>query len=219
MALSGYKIREMNGQYIREARIKDELLAYRPFISAQAPDKSPYIEKIRNGVNKDIAGWLIIPGTRIDYPFVLYKDNDYYLSRDIYGNPAAAGTLFMDCRNDADFSGFNTIIYGHDMKNGSMFGDLKLFADEDFFESHPSGTILMQDNMYKLEFFAYLIACSDDSMIYDALTKKNGFFDYIRSLALNYREPETSGPLVTLSTCSYEFDGARAVLLANIKGG
>jgi len=261
ICISGYKLWEISEQYIREAQVKDSVLKYRPAentasaeaepnTAAESPEHSNggaagkknknnrFITDLQNDVNKDIIGWITIPNTKIDYPFVISKDNDFYLRRDLYGNRAAAGTLFADYRCAPDFSDFNTIIYGHTMKNGSMFGELKLFAEEGFFESNRFGTIFLKDGTYTIEFFAYMVVRADDNIIYGisaAGAERREFFDYVKKYALNYREPDAKQALpadadvnvsdninscnidsniVTLSTCSYQYDGARIVLLA-----
>ncbi|MCL1816964.1 MAG: class B sortase [Clostridiales bacterium] len=231
ICVSGYKLCNISGEYLKEAQIKDEMLEYRPqelFIVTENKETPTGLSQqssikfdqdiidLQNEVNTDIVGWLAIPDTRIDYPFVHYEDNDYYLRRDIYGKPATAGTLFMDYRCAQDFSSFNTIIYGHNMKNDSMFGDLKLFADEGFFVSAPEGTVFLKHNAYTLEFFAYMVVQEDDKIIFDASADRGEFFEYIKNTARNYREPPNKVNVVTLSTCSYEFYGARTVLLASI---
>ena len=74
--------------------------------------------------NQDVIGWLYCPDTSINYPVVQAADNEYYLHRLLDDSKNAAGTLFMDYRNSADLSDWNSVIYGHNMKNGSMFGSL-----------------------------------------------------------------------------------------------
>ena len=175
------------------------------------------IVDLRDEVNPDVVGWLTIPDTRIDYPFALGDDNSYYLGRDMYGNDAVAGTLFMDCRCSADLSDFNTIIYGHNMKNNSMFGDLSHFADTWFFENNRRGTIFLDDGTYTLEIFAYMVVSAEDKVVYDPMIESAAYYKYAAEYARNYRAPAVpSANVVTLSTCGYEFSGARIVLLANV---
>ena len=234
ICLSGYNLWSISDRYVQEAQIKDDLSKYRPAtLTAAAASKPPegfptkkieeteeivniQIKDLQNDVNNDIVGWMDIPDTRIDYPFVITDDNNYYLRRDLYGKQAAAGSLFMDYRCDKDFNNFNTIIYGHNMKNGSMFGDLKLFADEWFFESNTRGTVALRDKTYTAEFFAYMVIRADDNLIFDTSAERGEFFAHIKKNARHYREPDMDGRVLTLSTCSYEFNDARIVLLANL---
>jgi sortase B len=101
------------------------------------------------------------------------------------------------------------------MKNGSMFGTLKSFADKDFFETNRYGTIYLPDATLTLEFFAYMVVKSTDTEIY-SISPSESYFDYIRQNARQYRDIglTDSDRIVTLSTCAYEFDNARMVLLA-----
>ena len=71
--------------------------------------------------NPDVVAWIQIPGTQINYPVVQGKDNDYYLHRDLNGQKSTAGTIFLDYADQADFSSLHNVLYGHHMKNGSMF--------------------------------------------------------------------------------------------------
>ena len=252
ICLSGRELWKMSEKYVHEAHIKSIVSKYRPanmpgipetqqskpqntesagfIITGEGPSRqaaqpvlNDFIINLQNEINSDITGWIAVPDTNIDYPFVTAGDNDYYLRRDIFGNYALAGTLFTDYRCPADFTGFNTIIYGHNMKNGGMFGDLGMFGDEGFFESNRSGTIFLKDKTLALEFFAYMVIKSDDGVIYSqyyAETQEgremDGFFEYVKIYARNYREPDKSGRVATLSTCSA--DGTeRIVLIANIK--
>jgi len=191
---SGNELWKIRSDYRAEAEMHSAVMVYKPepeqIINQSVIDlQAKY---------PDVVGWLTVPGTKIDYPFVQYDDNDFYLRRDLNGNHATAGTLFMDFRNALDFSSGNTIIYGHHMKNGSMFGTLKSFADSDFFEANRHGTIFLPHETLTLEFFDYRVVESTDPEIYSV------------------ERDEFDGRIVTLSTCAYDFDGARIVLLAKI---
>ena len=174
------------------------------------------IVDLKNEINRDVVGWLTIPDTNIDYPFVLGEDNSFYLNRDITGKSAVAGSLFMDSRCSADLSDFNTIIYGHNMKNHSMFGDLQRYADTWFFNNNRCGTMYLENATYTLEIFAYMVVRADDKSIYDPAADSADFFDFAQKNARNYRAPAPGANVVTLSTCGYEYTGARIVVLASI---
>lgn len=224
ICLSGYQLWKISERYVHEANIKNSLSQYRPpdlpaeTVNHSEPVTNQFIIDLQNEVNGDIVGWISIPDTNIDYPFVISDNNNYYLRRDVFGNYALAGTIFMDCRCSKDFTGFNTIIYGHNMNNSSMFGDLVLFDDEGFFEDHRFGSIFLKDKTYTLEFFAYMIIREEDNIIYNPYATpedSDEFFEYANRFARNHREPETECSVVTLSTCTYD-GSARIVLLANI---
>ena len=185
---------------------------------SQAPRKivNQSIVDMQHDVSADIVGWLTIPNTRIDYPFVIAEDNDFYLRRNIYKQQAVAGSIFMDYRCARDLTDPNTVIYGHNMKNRSMFGELRLFADPGFFESNTTGTLFVNDNTYDLEIFAYMVVRFDDKLIYSPSADREQLLEYAQSCTHRYREPAAPGNVLTLSTCAYDFDGARMVLLAVI---
>ncbi|EGP9899719.1 class B sortase, partial [Listeria monocytogenes] len=87
-------------------------------------------------LNKDMVGWLTIADTEIDYPILQSTDNDYYLHHNYKNEKARAGSIFKDYRNTNEFLDKNTIIYGHNMKDGSMFADLRKYLDKDFLAAH-----------------------------------------------------------------------------------
>ena len=216
ICLSGYNLIVISRQYAEEARVKAEMAKYRlDGAERQEAADNQFIIHLQEEVNSDLVGWLTIAQTQIDYPFVRGEDNDFYLQRNVYKEYAAAGSLFLDFRCAADFSGGNTIIYGHNMKNKSMFGDLDLFAEEEFFEANEGGWIYLKDKAISLEIFAYMVIHMDDEMIYNLEPEQGQFMDYIRKKAQNFREPpDPPQNFVTLSTCSYQFNDARTVLLA-----
>ncbi|MCL1816263.1 MAG: class B sortase [Clostridiales bacterium] len=237
ISFSGYQLSKISGQYLKEEQVKDEMVKYQPAAVLTAPaafaeaDKSgdtmtieKNMEKIvnqeifdlQNEINSDIVGWLEILNTRISYPFVLTEDNSFYLRRDLHKKKATAGTLFMDYRCAKDFTSPNNIIYGHNMKNGSMFGDLKLFAESGFFKSNAFGSIFLNNKTYALKIFAYMVINEDDEIIYKTQAKQEEIVEYARKNARVFLEPEKFDRIVTLSTCSYEYSGARMVLLASL---
>ena len=225
--MSVYQIYQICRDHAAEEEIHNVVLEYKPDIPL--PPENPIDEPIINqsildlqALNKDIVGWITVDNTKIDYPFVRYSDNSYYLRRDINGKYAQAGTLFMDHRCNKDFSSANSIIYGHHMKSGSMFGTLKNFNNKEFFDSNRTGTIFLANQTLTLEFFAFLVIKADDKEIYKTDFSEIGnatFIEYIEKNARYYREtPSTeTDRFVTLSTCGYEFENARLVLIAKLR--
>ena len=177
----------------------------------------------QNDVNSDIVGWLTIPNTKVDYLFVQAGTNEFYLHKDLNKKQAAAGSVFMDSANSKNFTDFNTIIYGHNMKNGSMFQSLRSFADDKFFAENQTGMIFLPHSTYMLRIFAYMVVNAGDTTIYnispDPGTVVDGYFEYIRKNAKQFRELDFTGEdkVVTLSSCSYEYSDARMVLLARLE--
>ena len=230
---SSYQLLIVRNNYAQEAEMHSRLLQYRPTLQTptlQTSDPSalytgPEINQDivdLQAVYPDVVGWLTIPGTHIDYPFVQGNNNDDYLHMDLDQNRSQAGTIFMDYRNSKDFSDFNTIIFGHNMRNGSMFGTLQNFNDQDFFDAHKEGTIFLASQTYTIEIMAFVVVNPDNEMIYnrDINTEmdKIDCIDYIKSVARYYRDigVATNDRLVTLSTCNYEFEDARMVIIGRI---
>lgn len=101
-------------------------------------------------VNPDIIGWIYCEDTVINYPVLKGNDNDYYLHHTYDGTYSASGSIFVDAENADDFADSNTIIYGHHMKNGSMFASLSKWADQDYYEAHPVMWLLTPKQNYKI---------------------------------------------------------------------
>ena len=106
-------------------------------------------------VNQDVIGWLQVEDMPdINYPIVQGKDNDYYLHRTVKGTYNFAGSIFLEHTNKPDFSDPHSIVFGHNMKNGSMFGKLKQFGSGDFFDKRHYFWICTPDRNYKYEIFS-----------------------------------------------------------------
>lgn len=170
--------------------------------------------------NGEVIGWLYCPDTPINLPLVQGKDNDYYLNRLVDGSWNAAGTLFADCRNSPDFSDANTVIYGHNMKNREMFGSLYRYGEQEYYEAHPVMWLLTPAGDYKLELVAGLVTPST-SEVYAMDTTGEETLEMVRgavgrSTFASPVTPEAGDRFVTLSTCSYEYDEARYVVIARL---
>ena len=184
------------------------------FIRTAPEKKRPKKEKIINPVNwdkllttnADVYAWIRVPGTNIDYPILQAstgKDDDFYLHHDIKKKYSFAGCIYTRRANSKDLSDRLTVLYGHNMINGSMFGTLRRFEDEDFFKTHKELYIYMPQKILK---YRYMIA--DDTDILERYQANNelGFEAYVKVLkkARNIRKKEKIKPddsIVTLSTC------------------
>ena len=170
------------------------------------------------GVNRRVAAWIYCEDTPISYPVVLSADNSDYLYTLIDGTPNSSGSLFMDFRCAGDLSDGNTIIYGHNMKDGSMFACLEKFASQEYYEQHPVMYLLTPEGDYKLELIAGKTVSADDESIYttdltvDAARKRMESSDFRSSVQL-----QSGDRFVTLSTCAYSFNSARYVVIGVLR--
>ena len=160
-------------------------------------------------INTDIVGWLYVEALpNISYPIVKGEDNNYYLHRTYERQDNFAGTLFIDCENERDLDNCNTILYGHNMKNGSMFGTLKNFKLPETVQKSNVVWILTPMGDYKYEVFSAYTA-GVDSETY-TLIKGPGqeLVDYANKMQENsiidlpHREFKITDRILTLSTCT-----------------
>ena len=222
MAYSGLQLWSIHADTSQESAMHGQVLAYRPTTSPGATADNPVLADMQ-GTYPDVVGWLHIPHTRIDYPFAQGQDNDQYLHRDLNQQASKAGTIFLDYRNSPGLTDVNSVIFGHHMRNGSMFNNLRLFTDQKFFDANPSGTIYLPDATYTIQFIAFAEIKPDDPMIYNtelAGDQTAAFLAHVKTVARHFRDVgATAGDrFVTLSSCDYEFRNARMVLIGRLVG-
>lgn len=171
--------------------------------------------------NTDIKAWLYSEGTPINYPVVQGVDNQYYLYRMFNGEYNGKGSLFIDYRCKKPFEDFNTIIYGHRMKDGSMFHELIEYQDRDYFEEHPVMALTTPGRKYDLQIFAVVIIPADSKLyriIFSGKDDREAYLDKI--LAVSEVDTGISvspeDHIVMLSTCTYEYDDARLVVYGKL---
>ena len=109
-------------------------------------------------VNPDIIGWIVIPGMEISYPIVQGEDNDYYLKHTFDKAENASGCIFVEVENSPDFSDNNTFVYGHNMKNKSMFAKLNRYQEEDTFRKNPEFVIYTPEGMLRYQIYSCHVA-------------------------------------------------------------
>lgn len=158
-------------------------------------------------VNPDVLGWIRIPDTKIDYPLMQGEDNDFYLKHTWDKQPNSVGSIFMEHLSSSDLTDYNTIIYGHNMKNGSMFGKLPDFSVQKHWETHPYVYLLTDAGVYRYEIFAFYLA-EVDSLTYSLNPEQEGTkAEFLKLATENNRintgiVPALTDRILTLSTCS-----------------
>ncbi len=175
--------------------------------------------------NADMIGWIKIDGTEIDYP-VMYTGDDFYLSHDFNQESAKSGIPFIDQRCTVDPFGTNTIVYAHNMKNGTMFSELLNYKSMEYYEAHP---VIHFDTLYETK--EYEIVAVFESEVYkksDTVFKHYNFLnadtqadfeEYAANIeALSLYDTgihlEYGDEILTLMTCSYHTENGRFVVVA-----
>jgi sortase B len=176
-----------------------------------------YLKKI----NPDVAGWISVEATEMDYPVVRGKDNNFYLDHLFTGERNKMGSIFMDYRNNSDFSDKNTIIYGHNMKNGSMFASLNRYKEQNYYNNYPRMLLNTPFGDFTIELFAGIVVDGNYESIRFDFKDDHDFLKYIDSLKKKSTfESNTivqgNDRIVTLCTCSYEFGNARYALFGKL---
>lgn len=161
--------------------------------------------------NENVVGWITIDGTHIDYPILQSDNNIDYLTENYNGQSSIAGSIFMDYRNDIEDTELNTVIYGHRMKDGSMFQDLIKFLDEDFFRTHQTFTYDTLYDSYEAEIFAVYNTLIDFNYIKTDFGSEAEYSELLQNIQDKSRfatdiELDNEDQILTLSTCDYEMD-------------
>lgn len=194
-----------------------ELLSYKPAVLTA---DNPTLAELQ-AVNPDVCGWLTVDGTGIDYPVVQGATNMDYINRDVYGQFSLSGAVFLDSRSAKDMTDAYTIVYGHHMDNGAMFGDVAKFVEQDYFDAHPAGSISLPGAAYTIELFACLEADAYDTVLYTPERYTDDvqpLLDYAAAHAVQQRDigAAAGDKLIALSTCAGAETNGRVVLLGRL---
>ena len=167
----------------------------------------------------DTVGWITVPGTMVDYPIMQAEDNDYYLHRRQDGSHLYAGIPFMDYRNDPYCRDKNTIIYGHHMKNGTMFGTLVYFKDKEFFDSHDCFYVFLPDCTIRAKVVACLVVEVNQASYAYEIEPGPDYLSQLKTDARRIRDftPGENDRYITLSTCDYEFENCRVLIVGLVQ--
>lgn len=190
------------------------------------PDKNDpkhSFEELRK-INDDVCAWVSVDNTNIDYPVLQGENNLTYINRDVYGNFSLAGSIYLDTRNNNNFTDYFSVIYGHHMDNHAMFGDLDLFKDKKFFDANKTATLILSDKSLNLKTLAIMEIPDNTKEVFtlslwnnglngiDKFIKDNSIFfsnDEINILKENPKNYQ----IIALVTCSSGSTGTRTVVL------
>ncbi len=161
--------------------------------------------EVLRDISEDAIAWITVDDTRIDYPVMQGSDNNEYLNKDPFGKYSLSGSIFLDSRNKDDFSDDYSLLYGHHMEYGAMFGALDQFKNKDYFDSHRTGRLIaVGGKKYDIRFFASVMVQATDPLVFDpANTTPGRLMKKLAGSAMIYEPPETESglKLIALSTC------------------
>lgn len=167
-------------------------------------------------INSDYKFWISIDNTEIDYPVVQGRNNEFYLQNNFYKEKDICGSIFIDCNNDI-LNDKNLILYGHNMRNGSMFAGLNKFKEKNYFDTGII-KIIKDDKEYSYEIFSVFTEASDKLILksnFDYEEQFLSYIDYMKQKSIYGKNISNNiSSIITLYTCSYEFDEARTIVCA-----
>lgn len=175
-------------------------------------------EEELKSINSDYKMWIQIENTNINYPVVQGSDNDYYLKHNFRKESNISGTVFVESANDID-NDKNIILYGHNMRNGTMFNNITNYKEESFFNEDNKISIIMNNTLYEYEVFSVYVKNVSEVNLAIGFANEDEFINYAYNEAdesLYKKDVDFSAEdnLITLVTCSYEFTDARTIVVA-----
>ena len=169
----------------------------------------------------DVVGWIYSPNTKINYP-IAYTDNNFWYLDHLYDESYNAnGTIFIDTKCASDFSDKNTLVYGHNMNDGSMFASLRDYRDESYYPDHPCLYISTENYHYRLDLIAGFVTEPTSFAYANTFDEDEQFLHYIetiKSMSTFKSDVKVTAEdkVVTLSTCTYEIDDGRYVVVGKL---
>lgn len=189
--------------------LEEKVQRYKP-----TPDNPVAVEE--SPITDEMVAWLTLDGTKIDYPVMQGTDNSRFLNTDPFGAYSLSGSIFLDSRCSPDFSDEYSMIHGHHMDYGKMFGALDDFLSKEYLESHRTGTLMVgrnADRVYSLDVFASMQVSAKEQTVFDM--KQDGIRAYIHSHASVLKE-ESDARILALSTCADAGSVTRTVVFCYI---
>ncbi len=173
-------------------------------------------------LNPDVCAWITIDDTHVDYPVVQGEDDNEYINKNVYGEFALSGSIFLSCLNNRDFSDSYNLLYGHHMDGGAMFGDIARFTDYRYFDRHRTGTLYLPGRTAQIELFACVKADAYDTVIFHPDAQPRGdvssLLEHIDNNAVCYRDIklDPGDYIIGLSTCSEAETNGRIILFGRL---
>ena len=221
---SGWRVYVYQREAERSMEIYSQLEAYAHVSTDEKGETElPQVDfAALSDVNEDIVAWLYGEGTVLNYPVVKGEDNSYYLSHLFDGSDNASGCLFLDSRNSSDFSDDNTIIYGHNMKNGTMFAFINQYQEQSYYDQHPSIFLLTPNGNFEVHLFAGFLEDVNGNAWQRAFQNENEKIKWLEearnaSTFVSDTIPSKEDKIVTFSTCSNASEDVRYVLMGVLK--
>lgn len=172
-------------------------------------------------INPDVGAWLTVYNTKIDYPVTQGKDDLEYVNKNAYGEYSPSGSIYLSSANRSDYSDSYSLVYGHHMDSGAMFGELEYFMEGAYFASHSSGVLITPAAVYDLSIFACLETDAYDDAIYGIQAVNSGeagyagLRTYIQENAAQYNPQMTdTGRILAMSTCAGATTNGRTIVFA-----
>ena len=197
--------------YVYHKASDNDYLKYKPVVGETVLEESP--------ITQDMVAWITIDGTNIDYPIMQSDSNTEYLNKDPYGEYSLSGSIFLDSRNSSDFSDPYSILYGHHMEYGKMFGALDDYLKPEYLNKYNNGTLMIGRDA-KAAYPIRLFACVKVSA-YDDNALEPGTMDSILKVIDEHAEYintsiEKSEHIIALSTCTEPVSTNRLIVFGYI---
>lgn len=215
----GYKIGYKEYKNFQGEKLYDTLQDLEPEQKVNNEKHLSETEKLK-AINSDYEAWINVPGTNISYPIARGNDNDYYLTHSFDKTDNFCGSIFMDYRNPKDLGEANTnsIIYGHNMLNDTMFAEMQDYKNKDFYEEHKTFTITNTSNeKIPYDIVAVRLYVNGDYKPEFKWNNQEEFKQYVQDMngksIYKINCEITNEPIVTLYTCDYTKKGARLIVV------
>ncbi|MGM9941841.1 MAG: class B sortase [Bulleidia sp.] len=221
--LSTYNQSKSSYDTLRDAAVKKPEVSQPDSSQEQESDDTLVIDHAAMAaINPDYVGWIHMKNSDISYPMVQGTDNEYYLNHLYTKEENYVGSVFLDCNSSRDFTDRNTVIYAHNVKNGTMFMEIARFEDPSWYADHDVLEIYTASQNYRLYPVAGILTTGSDNYVSYAFESDEAYMNYVNRFVSNstFQSNQTVTPqdqTVLLSTCSYSLTDGRYALLCRVE--